>query len=177
MTSITVSFDARELMAIAENALTDRQVVDAMKKTFRRAGGWIKRRVVSELANAGIPKESLAKRVVVDVTAAGDGRVWLGMNPIPAHVLGIPDQNSYGAYVSGNGVTFVFPGAFVMHRRGRRIFERVTSRRYPIALVKYEWDGIGRQIFTANAEKITGRIVPFLKSELEKEMFKTLKGR
>lgn len=106
---VTVETNAalREMAAIADD-----RAPRAIKRAIRKTLSWLQREMLREISRASGLSPAVLKQYRRVAIKAGDveGRVWAGLNPLPAHEAGTVSwsPNSAGASAGGN----FYEGAF-----------------------------------------------------------------
>lgn len=163
---------------LKQHAGKEKKVMKAIGRSLRKSATFGKTLLRKTVASAaGIPQKAIKKRVsakafVKDFVVV----VWLGMNPVPAHLVGKPRQLKKGVRV---GRKHLFEGAFKAKifdsedRVWRRKFRGPGSSkrgrgdgRFPVELMTVPLDDVG----AASMQKIQRQVQLRFKRIVEQEI-------
>lgn len=161
-----------------EFAGREKQVDKAIVRAIRKTVSWLRRQLIKQVASeAGIPQKAIRQRGKAKTFAKEQyGVVWLGLNPVGAHLIGKPRQTRRGVRV---GRKHFFEGAFLsrIYSDNEKVWRRKfrgpgsTSRgrgdgRFPVEVMLIELETIGEQEAKALNNEARVRFLRTMKQEI-----------
>lgn len=151
----------------------------AWRRTLRKTGVWAKAEMAREVRqHAKIPQKVVRDRVFFYLRNSKTGKVWAGLNSIPAELLGKPRQTRTGVTAGA----YQFPHAWIYRSHHKndgntgKVFRRTTNRRKPTERVMLDWSDQGRAAFHITAKRIEARVMDVLRQEVRFELHKAFAG-
>lgn len=137
----------------------------AWRRTLKKSSRWIATQTAKAISQqTKIPQKLIKKRLYFFPKSASSGKVWLGLNPLPAHHLGQPKQTRTGVSVG----RYHFAGAWLMRYRAPNgpVFRRLTPKSARYGTVTVAWSSAGEAAFTAVARQLRPRLLTVLAQEV-----------
>lgn len=143
---------------------TQRAAERAVRKAAKWAGGQAAKITGAELR---LQQRLIRQRLRLFRTDNGaEQKVWLGLNAVAVRRLGIARQTGRGVRVGRH----FFDKAFVIKKYGGGVYERDSSARFPINLVRLEIDEAGARAMREVADRAETRLLDLLRQELNFEL-------
>ena len=162
--TLHIEIDNRRLKAIFAN-ISPAVMKNALRRSLRKTLNFVKSQVDEEVSKTiGLPPEVISKRVHLYLHVMR-GKVWIGIDPLKAERLGIPQQTSSGVTVGRHS----FRSAWLMKSRPEGpVFRRTEMG--GIERVYFDWSEQGRAAF----RKVVARAGAHFLKTTEQEIFREL---
>ncbi|MFC4158283.1 hypothetical protein [Chitinimonas lacunae] len=156
---------AREMFS----CLTEAAFAAAQRRALRKLGVWFKGQAARAVAKeTGVPQKALRPRLAFYFKTNEVGKVWFGINAIPAARLGTPRQTRTGVSVG----KFRFDKAWLARSGRGAVFRRVGRDRLPIEVVTEDIEGEARAAWHVHTAEVEARFLALLTQELNFEELK-----
>ena len=167
--SLQIEIDAERLLRFFQQ-LPEAAFMSAWRRALRKTGNWVKSRVAKEVSKATkIPQKVLRSRMGFYLRDAQRGKIWLGLNEVGAHRLGVPRQTRKGVSVRGQRFdsAFLIPGKV-------GVFRRQGRERAPLERVNVDWSAAGEAAFNRVVKEVEARLLEVLEQEINYEIHKAV---
>lgn len=171
-TTLTVGIDIESVTKILRQ-IGEKACQQAWRRTLKKSARWMIHQSAKAISQQVlIPQKVVKKRLYFFSKSTVSGKVWLGLNPIEAHLLGRPKQTRTGVSVGRHR----FPGAWLMRYRAPNgpVFQRLSPKSAIYRKVTVEWSSIGQSAFTTTARQLRSRLLTLLSQEVNYEIHKAL---
>lgn len=175
---INIEIDVSHVRDMAAN-LTKKSAEDAWRRTLGKLGVWVKGQTAKAVSKeARIAQKLVRKRIYFFLRSWSQGKVWLGLNSIPARRLGRLQTTSKGITAGRHR----FPGAWTMTKvdPDGPVYVRVGEERRPYKKrrmykeVKFDWEQAGERAFREAAKRAEVRLIEILRQEINYEIHKAI---
>lgn len=170
---LNIALDPREIERLQGMLQLSKEACRrAAKRAVRKAAKWTE----GQAARATSNELKLAQRVIrsrLRLYEKGDGltqKIYLGLNALAAHRLGIPKRQGSGTRVGQH----FFEGAFPIARYGGGVYRRQGADRFPLELVKLEISEVGARALRSAAIRAEDRLLTLMRQELNYEFERAL---
>lgn len=170
MDTLDIQVDAKRADALLRG-LSQPAMQAAWRRTLRKSANWLKARTARELNKTTKMAQSVIRaRLRYYQHTMDEGKLWAGLNPVEAHLVGKVSRAAGGVAVAGH----TFPKAWRMTKKRPNgpIYYRAGKARFPIIKATVDWDEAAHAAILAELPKLEAQILVILEKEIDGELAK-----